>query len=188
MATPLPSRRDKVAPIFDPAQPRTLIRYFEDLGDLFMAHQVTMDDAKKAAALKYVPMAVEDLWKTLPEYRTEHTYGTFIAAAKKLYPAVSEDRRYTVGDLDRLTGERARIGVHTLADLGAYYREFILITRFLIAKDLLSTREQNRAFESGFQAELWHRISHRLEIKDIDHPPDTAYAVQDVYNAAAFLL
>ncbi|KZT18204.1 hypothetical protein NEOLEDRAFT_1029161, partial [Neolentinus lepideus HHB14362 ss-1] len=143
---------------------------------------------KKAAALKYVPMAVEDLWKTLPEYSVEHTYVAFVAAVKTLYPAVSEDRRYTVGDLDRLTGERARIGIHTLADLASYYREFILITRFLISKDLLSTREQNRAFQRGFNAELWLRIVHRLQIKDIDHPPDTAYDVQKVYEAAAFAL
>ncbi|KZT26852.1 hypothetical protein NEOLEDRAFT_1051568, partial [Neolentinus lepideus HHB14362 ss-1] len=186
--TPLPSHRDKAAPVFDPEQPRTLVRYFEDLDDLFASHKVTTDEAKKAAALKYVPMAVEDLWKTLPEYSVEHTYVAFVAAVKTLYPAVSEDRRYTVGDLDQLTGERTRIGIHTLADLASYYREFILITRFLISKDLLSTREQNRAFQRGFNAELWLRIVHRLQIKDIDHPPDTAYDVQKVYEAAAFAL
>ncbi|KZT21007.1 hypothetical protein NEOLEDRAFT_1182077 [Neolentinus lepideus HHB14362 ss-1] len=87
-------------------------------------------------------MAVEDLWKTLPEYSVEHTYVAFMAAVKTLYPAVSEDRRYTVGDLDRLTGERARIGIHNLTDLTSYYY----------------------------------------------HPPDTAYDVQKVYEAAAFAL
>ncbi|KZT22332.1 hypothetical protein NEOLEDRAFT_1181058 [Neolentinus lepideus HHB14362 ss-1] len=167
--TPLPSRRDKAAPVFDLEQPRTLVRYFEDLDDLFALHKVTTDEAKKAAALKYVPMAVEDLWKTLPEYSIGGTL-------------------YTVGDLDRLTGECARIGIHTLADLASYYREFILITRFLISKDLLSAREQNRAFQRGFNAELWLRIVHWLQIKDINHPPDTAYDVQKVYEAAAFAL
>ncbi|KZT18957.1 hypothetical protein NEOLEDRAFT_1183813, partial [Neolentinus lepideus HHB14362 ss-1] len=134
--TPLPSRRDKAAPVFDPEQPRTLVRYFENLDDLFASHKVTTDEAKKAAALKYVPMAVEDLWKTLPEYSVEHTYVAFVAAVKTLYLAVSEDRRYT----------------------------------------------------RGFNAELWLRIVHRLQIKDIDHPPDTAYDVQKVYEAAAFAL
>ncbi|KZT27349.1 hypothetical protein NEOLEDRAFT_1176775, partial [Neolentinus lepideus HHB14362 ss-1] len=165
--TPLPSRRDKAALVFDPEQPRTLVRYFEDLDDLFALHKVTTDEAKKATALKYVPMAVEDLWKTLPEYSVEHTYVAFMAAVKTLYLA---------------------IGIHTLADLASYYREFILITRFLISKDLLSTCKQNRAFQRGFNAELWLRIIHRLQIKDIDHLPDTAYDIQKVYEAAAFAL
>ncbi|TFK45580.1 hypothetical protein OE88DRAFT_1740175 [Heliocybe sulcata] len=58
---------------------------------------------KKCAAVKYVPMHKEEMWKGLPEYNnTKNSYNDSVAALKTLYPAVREDQQYSVNDMDRL--------------------------------------------------------------------------------------
>ncbi|EPQ49701.1 hypothetical protein GLOTRDRAFT_20116, partial [Gloeophyllum trabeum ATCC 11539] len=191
MSDTLPSRYDKHAPRFDPEQPRTLLRYFEDITDLFAAHPnaVASEAAKKAVVVKYVPMYEEELWKGVPEFADDSkSFEEFKAAILALYPAVKEDQRYSVGDMDRIVGERQRVGIHNLADLAAFYRDFLLVTRYLRKNDIISVREQGRAFQRGFQPDLWAKIFGRLQIKDVDHQPDTPYSVDEVYKAAEFIL
>ncbi|EPQ57916.1 hypothetical protein GLOTRDRAFT_126409 [Gloeophyllum trabeum ATCC 11539] len=166
MSDTLPSRYDKHAPRFDPEQPRTLLRYFEDLADLLAAYPnaVPNEATKKAVVVKYMPMYEEELWKGVPEFSDDSkSFEDFKGAVLALYPAVKEDQRYSVGDMDRLVGERQR-------------------------NDIISIREQGRAFQRGFQPELWNKIFGRLQIKDVDHQPDTPYGVDEVYKAAEFIL
>ncbi|KZT23942.1 hypothetical protein NEOLEDRAFT_1179693, partial [Neolentinus lepideus HHB14362 ss-1] len=61
----LPSHCNKAAPVFDPENPQSLLRYLEDLEDLFKAHPtlITNEADKKRAAVKYVPMHEEEMWK-----------------------------------------------------------------------------------------------------------------------------
>jgi hypothetical protein len=64
--------------------------------------------------------------------------------------------------MDKLVGERSRLGVISLGDLGEYYHQFLAIITFLLGKSHLSKAEQSRAFARGFQSELWLRISQQL--------------------------
>jgi len=90
--------------------------------------------------------------------------------------------------MDKLVGERSRLGVLLLGDLGEYHRQFLAITTFLIGKTRLSTAEQSRAFARGFQAELWSRISQRLQLKLPDHFPDDPYPLEAIHEAAQYVL
>ncbi|KZT23213.1 hypothetical protein NEOLEDRAFT_1069815 [Neolentinus lepideus HHB14362 ss-1] len=90
--------------------------------------------------------------------------------------------------MDRLVGERVRIGIHNLADLLTFYREFLLITRFLRRRDLISEREQNRAFQRAFNQDLWTKVYTRLQIKNPEQAADTPYGVASVFEAASFFL
>ncbi|KZT22797.1 hypothetical protein NEOLEDRAFT_1180548 [Neolentinus lepideus HHB14362 ss-1] len=187
----LPSRRDKATPIFDPKNPQSLLRYLEDLEDLFKAHPtlITNEADKKCAAVKYVPMHQEEMWKGLPEYKdAAKTYEAFVTALKMLYPAVHEDQRYSVGDMDRLVGERVRIGIHNLADLSTFYCEFLLIMHFLHCRDLISEHKQNRAFQHAFSQDLWTKVYTRLQIKNPEQAADTPYGITSVFEAASFFL
>ena len=49
-------------------------------------------------------------------------------------------------DLDLLIGELARVGVFSTNDVGDYFRQFLLITRYLISKNRMSAAEQSRNF------------------------------------------
>jgi len=71
------------------------------------------------------------------------TYLEFVAAIYTLYPGSEEERKWSVADMDKVVGERSRLGVISLGDLGEYYRQFLAITRFLRSKNRLSEAEQS---------------------------------------------
>jgi hypothetical protein len=90
--------------------------------------------------------------------------------------------------MDKVVGERSRLGVISLGDLGEYYRQFLTITRFLRSKNRLSEAEQSRAFARGFQPDLWNRIASQLQLKLPDHFPDDPYNLDDIHEAARYVL
>lgn len=90
--------------------------------------------------------------------------------------------------MDKLVGERSRLGVLSLGDLGDYYRQFYTITTFLRGKQRLSAAEQSRAFLRGFQPDLWGRISQRLQLQFPDHYPDDPYELDQIHEAAQYVL
>ena len=90
--------------------------------------------------------------------------------------------------MDKLVGETSRVGILSLADLGRYHREFMAITTFLITKNRILPAEQSRAFARGFPPELWNRVAHRLQLKLPDHFPDDPYTLEEIHDAACFVL
>jgi hypothetical protein len=90
--------------------------------------------------------------------------------------------------MDKLIGERSRIGIISLSDLGEYYRQFLAITTYLRSKNRLSEAEQSRAFVRGFPPTLWSVISQRLQLKLPDHFPDDPYPLDSIHEAARFAL
>jgi hypothetical protein len=185
----MPARGNRTAPQFDPSRPRELRRYFGDLDFHFTRSQITADQERKGHCCRYVDLDTSELWESLTEFSDiTTTYSDFRQAIYKLYPGSGEERRWLVADLEKLVEERSRIGVHSLGDLGDYYRHFIAITAFLRSKSRLSAAEESRIFAKGFQHELWDRISHRLQLKFPDHFPDDPYSLDVIHEAAQFVL
>ena len=140
----LPARSERLAPSFDDNQPEELERYFADLETLLDHHTVNADQEKKQAVLKYLKIWTENLWKMMEAWTDPmKTYEEFKAEVFKLYLGSSSDRTYTMQDLDLIIGHYAWIGILTSTDLGEYYRRFLLISRYLISKNCLSTQEQS---------------------------------------------
>jgi hypothetical protein len=79
MTTHMPHRFEKSAPRFDPTNPRSLRRYFADLDDLFIQHNVSDDQQKKRHATKYLDIEAEDFWRVIPEYKPPASFETFRA-------------------------------------------------------------------------------------------------------------
>ena len=131
----LPTCRERSAPSFDESQPEELERYFSDLEGLFDLYTVVNEEERKQAALRYLPVRTEHLWKTAATY-TDRTrsFAEFRAEIFRLYPGTSNDRTYTIQDFDVLIGHYARTGIISAGDLGDYYRRFLLISRYLIDK------------------------------------------------------
>ena len=187
--TLMPSRGDRSAPKFDPKQPRELRRYFSDLDTHFARAGITNAAIKKTNACSYVDVDTSELWESLSEFSdATKTYLEFVAAIYTLYPGSEEERKWSVADMDKVVGERSRLGVISLGDLGEYYRQFLAITRFLRSKNRLSEAEQSRAFARGFQPDLWNRIASRLQLKLPDHFPDDPYNLDDIHEAARYVL
>ncbi|KAJ2970027.1 hypothetical protein NUW54_g12827 [Trametes sanguinea] len=62
------------------------------------------------------------------------------------------------------------------------------MTSYLISQNRLSTSEQSRLFVRGIAQPLWGQVSQRLQLKLPDHYPEDPYKLDDVYNAAKFVL
>ena len=185
----MPVRGDRSAPRFDPKQPRELRRYFADLEFAFGRASVTDETEQKKHATRYVDVDTSELWETLPEFSDNHkSFKDFVAAISALYPGADEERKWSVADMDKLVGERTRLGIISLGDLGEYYRQFLAITTFLRNKGRLSEAEQSRAFVRGFPPDLWRIVSQRLQLKEPDHFPDDPYDLNTVHEAARYVL
>ena len=91
-------------------------------------------------------------------------------------------------DLDLIIGHYAQIGILTSTDLGEYYHRFLLISRYLISKNCLSTQEQSRSFLRGLPPQLEAKVWQRLQQKLIDHFPNDPYALSDIYEAVSYVL
>ncbi|KAF9816817.1 hypothetical protein IEO21_03897 [Rhodonia placenta] len=188
--TPLmPPRGHSTAPSFDPSEVRSLRRYFQDLEALFVRCQITDEAAKKQWAVRYPSIDVADLWETIESFiDVAKSYNDWKADIRALYPGADDTRKWSLADMDQLIGERARIGIHNAADLGCYYRDFMAITKHLIAQNRLSPIEQSRAFLRGFQPALLTRLETRLHLKHPDHYADDPYTMAEIHAAATFIL
>ncbi|EED83842.1 predicted protein [Postia placenta Mad-698-R] len=188
--TPLmPPRGHSTAPSFDPSEVRSLRRYFQDLEALFTRCQITDEAAKKQWAVRYPSIDVADLWETIESFiDVAKSYNDWKADVRALYPGTDDTRKWSLADMDQLIGERARIGIHNAADLGCYYRDFMAITKHLIAQHRLSPIEQSRAFLRGFQPALLTRLETRLHLKHPDHYTDDPYTMAEIHAAATFIL
>jgi hypothetical protein len=184
----MPAPGHSTAPKFDSRFPRELRRYLKELELLFAACGVATDVEKKSHTIRYVDVDTADLWESLPMFAPPNTYAVFIAALYNLYPGSEDERKWSVTDLDTLIGAQLREGIQDLHALGEYYRAFYAITQFLRAKNRFSEPEQSRAFVRGFQPGQWAAIQNRLNIKFPDHYPDDPYPLEDINNAAKFVL
>ena len=186
----LPARHERSAPTFDDTHLEEIERYFLDLETLFNTHNVIADGERKQAAVRYIKaVRTEKLWRSTPAFADPtKTYDEFKVAIFRIYPGASEDRTYTTQDLDALVGERVRVGIYTPNELGDYFRQYLLITRYLISKNRMAVTEQSRTFLRGFRQDLSQRVMRRLELKKPDHMPQDPYDLDDIYDAANFVL
>ena len=143
----------------------------------------------KQHALQFVNCNTTELWEILPKFTDATTsYQKFVDAVYRLYLGSDTERRWSIGDMEKLVGEASRVGISLLTDLGKYHREFIAMTTFLIAKNHISTAEQSRAFACGFPQKLWTKVAHQLQLKFPNHFPDDPYTLEQIHDAARFIL
>ncbi|KAF5378263.1 hypothetical protein D9615_008697 [Tricholomella constricta] len=185
---PMPARGQSSAPTFVPERARELHRYFSDLNHLFIECSVVDEQEKKTHTTRYTDIDTADLWEQLDEFAVGTTYDDWRKAIMALYPGASEERKYSMADLDYLIRERHRLGIQSNSDLGEYYRQFLSVTQFLVSKNRLSINEHDRQFRRAFQSDLWSKIHRRLEILNPNHHPDDPYATETVRAAAEHIL
>ncbi|KAF9537193.1 hypothetical protein CPC08DRAFT_771350 [Agrocybe pediades] len=57
-----------------------------------------------------------------------------------------------------------------------------------MSQEIIQEFEQRRTYARGFPSTLWTRISHRLQLRMPDHFPSTPYPIDDVFDAATWVL
>ncbi|KAI9459548.1 hypothetical protein HD554DRAFT_2176945 [Boletus coccyginus] len=190
MASPaflMPIHGTPEAPVFDGTS-ALLPRYFDDINilsnraDLFIARKIRF-------VIRYADLSEAELWETLPEASAHlPDWDAFILAVKKYYPGCEDTNRYCHTDLIHIVQDRQITPMHSLDDLGEYHRAFLHISPCLIANRRLSEPEHDPLFLIGFPDPVHDHLQHRLTIVKPDVHPDDPYVMEDILEAAKFLL
>ena len=144
---PMPACGERGAPQFDPAKPRELRHFFNDLRFQFARSEVVDEAEMKGHALRFIDCDTTELWEILPEFTDSTTpYQKFVDAVCQLYPGSDAQHCWLIADMEKLVADTLRTRISSLADLRKYHRDFISITMFLITKNRLAAPEQSRTF------------------------------------------
>jgi hypothetical protein len=96
----MPMHTKRSALIFDPNEPHTLMRYFEDLNMLFACANVADIDQQLRYSCNYVLISVADLWEVLLKVDGQHTWEQYKATVTALYPGIESNKRFSNANLD----------------------------------------------------------------------------------------
>ncbi|KIK79246.1 hypothetical protein PAXRUDRAFT_16430 [Paxillus rubicundulus Ve08.2h10] len=183
IAMPLRGSRD--TPKFDGRTPAHLPCFFEDIEILGEAAQIS-EEAQIKAAIRYADLDEAEVWLTLTA-ASGRNWDAFVAAVKDLYPRCEGANRYCRADLQYLVQDYRSKLMRSQDDLGEYHRWFLKISAPLIANKKLPDTERDTFFLDGFPRAVADRV-HHLSIIRADLHPNDAYPMEDVIEAAKFLL
>ncbi len=133
-------------------------------------------------------MDEEMLWEYIPEAGASNTYPSYVKAILDLYPGSQLESTWSLGALEAEIRKYASYSKFESSSFGEYFRSFQSISSFLITSGVLSSTEQRRLFVQGIPTALWMKISQRLEIKYPDYEPGHLYSLQEVQEAAYYIL
>ncbi|GJE97446.1 hypothetical protein PsYK624_136650 [Phanerochaete sordida] len=190
MSTPpfyMPLRGEPGAPTFDPLQPRSLARYFDDLDDLFLRAGIRDDTEKKRHALRYVSLRDADCWELLDEFDLG-SFDDWQRAILALYPGADDSHKYSRRDLEDLVQRWRATSVQTLGDWAEFSRDFVAISRWLLRHKRLSEHEQSTLCRDALADDVQRRVALRLEVKYPDTHPEDGYSFAQIDEAVRFVL
>ncbi|KAF5348858.1 hypothetical protein D9756_009753 [Leucocoprinus leucothites] len=182
---PMPSRNDRSAPKFD-GYPPSLRRFFDEID--YLGNSSGLAPAEKIQhTLRYLEFREYETWRTCPSSRGTD-WEAFKAEITALYPGADEDRKYTSVDLEILVDKQSREPMQSRYQFGDYYRKFVTISDWLLARNEISIRERNTSFFNGFDRSFRDKLTDCLRLKNPDHPLHRPWNMDDINAAAKFLL
>ncbi|KAG2339098.1 hypothetical protein BDR05DRAFT_892293 [Suillus weaverae] len=137
--------------------------------------------------IRYLSVNDKELWAGVPEAQLGD-FDAFIKVVKVMYPGCEGDRYFTLTDLHTLSHNQSARPMRLHIKLGDYFREYIRVSQYLLAKAHIGEIERNCIFLEGFPSDVQAQIRMRLMIKFPDHHHEDPYPMTDVHKAAIFLL
>jgi len=114
---------------------------------------------------------------------TMHLYKDFKVEILVLYPEAIAAYSYTLTEFNKLISDRAHSLIHSESELGGFYHEFLLVSRFLITKGCIGTPEQLHAFSASLEPCLAIAVHNQLEQIFPDHLPEDLYDSDVIYES-----
>ena len=175
-------------PKFDGKTPALLLCFLEDVNIIGMVASISKAE-KIRAAIRYADLEEAEGWELLPEVTAVPAdWSNFVDAVKKLYPGCKGANRYCRADIQYLVQEFKAKPMHTLEELGDYQRKFLKIARMLINNRKLSELDQDALFLTGLPVDIETQVRQQLLITKTAHHPSDPYPIDDIVDAAKFLL
>ena len=184
---PLPGSRG--APNFDKDKPIELLRFIEQMEDLFREYGVDGDQAKKRYLGKYTDQKTEFEWRAFDTYDSSSTYEEFKTALIDDYPEAKMAGKGTLSNLRKICKEHQRIHVDDFAELKSLTRSFKAEQKLLLKPPaLVSNRELVDLFlgclKEAFRAQVEHSLNIQLskDSKKRSVDDDKARRPEDPYD------
>src|SRR5258707_11160932 len=148
----LPFWHQAGTPRFDPMNLCSIWHYFEDLELLLVKHKVLSDAEKKQAAVNYLDIEVECLWKFVLSFSDPiHSYEDFKAEIIRMYPKVSVEHLYTIFALNLLISNCACSLIQSAKELGKYHQDFHTLAHNLVKLNCIGVPDQGQYFLAVFE-------------------------------------
>ena len=160
--------------------PLDFTAFFEDVEELARRANLNVAATVKWAC-RYAGSESES-WKylaCLENGRVPATFDVFRREVLQVYPHLDEERRYSFRDLERFVESTAVLADMSREGLGYYYRRFITLSEYLIARGRLSSRERDSLYLRGFPQPIRSQILHRLLYTKLDVLPSNGYRCQE---------
>jgi hypothetical protein len=184
----MPFRREDSAPSFNPTRPRSLLRYFEDLEQLFERCGIQDLAEKKRWALRYVPIEVADLWEYLPGWISAADWPSSKGAVAARYPACDDEHRYRFADLVALTDSQASQEISSVEQWSTFLNQHLVISQYLITRHCLDPLEQQRYLLRSLSPSLCLQVESYAYRVDPRRDPDHIMSVAEVDTAVTYCL
>ena len=108
----MPTCGERGAPQFNPAKPRRLRHFFDDLQFQFARSEVVDEAEMKGHALRFVDCDTAELWEILPEFADSTApYQKFVDAVCQLYPGSDVEQHWLIADMEKLVADTSKTGI-----------------------------------------------------------------------------
>lgn len=117
-------------------------------------------------------------------------FETFKADVRRCRHHLNEETLYTLRDLEDedIVEKTKALTTMNCQDLGAHVRPYRIRAAYLVRQKLLSVRERNFMFLSGFPDAIRNKIVAQVAICNPGVRPENGYDTKDIENAAEFVV
>jgi hypothetical protein len=178
----MPPRRSHHAPYFSGRVHDPIEDFLSEYEEL--AHSCDLTDRQKVETIiRYIPLHLRDLWKSLDGY-SAHDWTDFRLALEEIYGSPSAPSRHTEQKLLDFMRYSSKSCMNDEEDVLSYYRQFLVLSKPLLDSQRLSTDKRNKVFWLGFHPCDRAEMYARLIAMHPDWPSSLHFDYRDVYKMA----
>jgi hypothetical protein len=131
----------------------------------------------------YIPLELQDLWKSLNGYLTQN-WATFRVALEAIYKDISAESRHSEHRLIDFVCQSFKMHISNKGNVLWYYYEFLPLSQPLLGTQQLTVGMCNKLFWQGFHPKDCSEMHAQLLAKHPDQPSNVAFDYLDVYKVA----
>lgn len=193
----LPYPNSREAPRFDSEKPEELLRFLDQLEEIFVRCGVQDHAQKKKEAGKYADTVTERQWQGMETYAAGSTWEEHKKEIIASYSEASHLAKGSIGVLKRICAENRRIGIKDASELKSFKRKFQGEVSKLIPPALAGTpppivtnRELTGMVLDCFEETFRNAVRIRLDsmaaaaLAPAERSAEDPYLLKDVWTAA----
>jgi hypothetical protein len=181
----MPVKGSKEAPKTFTGDPDELEDFLERFDVLAAGAQLTDPDKIKALR-QYLDIKQRLLFETLDGWVTQN-WNDLTDSLKAIFLTSSHSQRFTLTTLASTVKKWSQTPLRSEQEILTYYRNFIMVSKWLKAQNKLTDDEENRYFWFGFNPQTRRELENQLRIMMPLHDRSNPYPMNRVLEAAKYI-